>query len=87
MDREKKLQEAEKILQGAGYRVSKGLGVNISLQEADCGEHCTGGCHGGCYTCSTGTSNALHKSIYPTIQFPMGGIIEDLVTIGEGPGK
>jgi hypothetical protein len=87
MDREKKLQEAEKILQGAGYRVSKGLGVNISLEEANCGTQCTGGCQSGCYTCATGSSNVPPKNIHPTFPFPSEGILEELVTISEGREK
>ncbi len=88
MDREKKLQEAEKILQGAGYRISRGFGVNVSLAEADnCGTQCTGGCQSGCYTCASGSSNVPPKNLHPTFQFPAEGILEELVTITEGPGK
>lgn len=87
MDREKKFQEAEKILQAAGYRVSKGIGVNISLVEAECGTQCTGGCQNGCYTCQPGSANTPTKSVHPTFQFPGEGVLEELVTISEGREK
>jgi hypothetical protein len=87
MDKEKKFQDAEKMLREAGYNISKGLGVNLSLLEADCGTQCTGGCQSGCYTCATGTANVPPKSIHPTFQFPKEGILEELVTISEGTKK
>jgi len=86
MEREKKFEEAEKILREAGYRISRGIGVSISLQDA-CGGECTGGCKNGCYTCSVGTSQAPHMALHPTFQFSSEGVLEELVTISEGPGK
>lgn len=88
MEREKKLHEAEKMLQEAGYNVSRGVTVNLSLVEAACtGDKCTGGCFGGCYTCSPGNSNPRVLSLHPTFQIPKEGILEELVTISEGTKK
>ncbi len=89
MDREKIFQEAERLLQGAGYTVSRGLGVNLSLRpEADpCGTQCSGGCQAGCYTCQPGASNVPPKNLHPTFQLSTEGVLEELVTISEGPEK
>ena len=88
MEREKKLQEAEKMLRDAGYHISRGLTVNLSLAEAACGgDKCTAGCYAGCTTCSPGNSNPKVFSLHPTFQFPREGIFEELVTISEGTTK
>lgn len=81
MEREKKFQEAEKMLREAGYNISKGMEVTLSLRLM--GGECSGGCRGGCYTCAPGNSNHAALKLSPTFQFDSAGVVQDLVTISE----
>ncbi len=88
MDKEKKLQEAEKMLRDAGYNLARGVTVNLFLGDATCaGDKCTAGCYAGCTTCSPGNSNPRALSLHPTFQFAQEGIIEELVTISKETKK
>ena len=71
----------KKMLREAGYNISKGMEVTLSLRLM--GGECSGGCRGGCYTCAPGNSNHAALKLSPTFQFDSAGVVQDLVTISE----